>query len=314
MGSLSPSMRLDKLADMFIDAKESTRSDGTLSVYRSVIDKHIKPDLGRITILEATPERLQAYIKAKSADHGYAAAKSIRTVLSGMLGMAVRSGAIQHNPVKEVEGIKTPSEVGSNAIPLDKVPAFLDAVAHCDYLVQRDEVDLIRFMLGTGFRAGEACGLCWDMVNFKEGKVTVERISKTVRGRGTILQPHPKTEKSRRTISVPSFVLELLRRRQETVRPTEQGLVFPSVTGGVIEVSTFGRHLRKVRESLGYPELTSHSFRKTVASMLHDAGMSSKDIADYLGHSDAEITEQVYIQRNLKSDNAAALIDAAYEW
>lgn len=313
LGAFTPDMKMSELADRFLAEKGTSKSVGTMTVYASVVGKHIKPSFARLTVGEAnSPERLQAYLNQVQNDYGSGAAKSVRTVLSGMFGMAVRNGAIAHNPVRELEGIRKRGKIGSDPIPLEDVPTFLDAVANCEFLRERDEVDLIRFLLGVGFRAGEACGLCWDMVDFDEGKITVERISKRHPGKGMFLQDHPKTEKSRRTISAPTFVMDMLRRRHATVVSTPQGLVFPTPDGEILDVNLFDRHLRRVRDGLGYPDITSHSFRKTVATMLADAGMSSMDIADYLGHSKSEITERVYIQRNLKSGEAAALIDAAY--
>ncbi|WP_207760095.1 tyrosine-type recombinase/integrase [Bifidobacterium scaligerum] len=304
---------MTNLADRYLAEKRELRSVGTLTVYESVVEKHIKPEFKNLTIGEAdSPERLQAYVRRVQKKHGAGAAKSVRTVLSGMFGMAVRNGAIPRNPVRELEGIRKKGKVGSDAIPLEDVPSFLDAVEGCTFLRERDEVDLLRFLLGVGFRAGEALGLCWDMVDFQNGKISVERISKRQPGKGMFLQDHPKTEKSRRTISAPLFIMDMLKRRRSTVIATPQGLVFPTPDGAIMDVNLLDRHLRKVRKGLGFSYITSHSFRKTVATMLADAGMSSMDIADYLGHSKAEITERVYIQRNRKSSEAAALIDAAY--
>ena len=316
LGSLTKNMQMSDLAERYLAEKKSSRTIGTASVYESVIKKHIIPTFANMTIGEAnSPERLQTYIRMVQNTNGDGAAKTVRTVLSGMFGMAVRNGAIDRNPVRELEGIRKRGKVGSDAIPLKKIPTFLSAVEHCEFLRTRDEVDIIRFLLGVGFRAGEACGLCWDMVDFKHGKITVERIAKRNPGKGMFLQDHPKTEKSRRTITAPHFVMDLLKRRHGTVAPTEQGLVFPTPDGGILDVNLLDRHLRKVRSELGLPgvAITSHSFRKTVATMLHDAGMSSKDIADYLGHSKSEITEQIYIERDQKSDEAAARLDAAYD-
>lgn len=71
------------------------------------------------------------------------------------------------------------------------------------------------------------------------------------------------------------------------------------------------RHLRKVRGQLGCDGLriTSHSFRKTCASILHVQGVSDLDVADYLGQSDVATTQKVYIARNQRSADAARLLD-----
>ena len=91
----------------------------------------------------------------------------------------------------------------------------------------------------------------------------------------------------------------------------EHNLVFPTPTGGIREVSLFGRHLRRERHLFGLENLhiTGHSFRKTCASILHMQGLSDLDVADYLGQSDVPTTQQIYISRNQKSADAARMLD-----
>lgn len=55
------------------------------------------------------------------------------------------------------------------------------------------------------------------------------------------------------------------------------------------------REIRESRDDLGYPELSTHSFRKTVATILDRAGLSATEIADYLGHEDPSLTMGTYM-------------------
>jgi integrase len=41
--------------------------------------------------------------------------------------------------------------------------------------------------------------------------------------------------------------------------------------------------------------ITSHSFRKTTATILDDAGQSARQIADQLGHARPSLTQDVYM-------------------
>ena len=49
--------------------------------------------------------------------------------------------------------------------------------------------------------------------------------------------------------------------------------------------NNFGKQWRTVRDELGVPEVTTHSFRKTVATLIDDEGLSARIGADHLGHS-----------------------------
>jgi integrase len=55
--------------------------------------------------------------------------------------------------------------------------------------------------------------------------------------------------------------------------------------------------------------VTTHSFRKTVATALDRADLSARDIADYLGHENPSITQDVYMAKNTGGDRAALALE-----
>jgi transcriptional regulator with XRE-family HTH domain len=59
--------------------------------------------------------------------------------------------------------------------------------------------------------------------------------------------------------------------------------------------------------------ITSRSFRKTVATILDEAGQSGRQVADQLGHARASMTQDHYIGRKVLNPGAAAALDAALE-
>ncbi len=65
----------------------------------------------------------------------------------------------------------------------------------------------------------------------------------------------------------------------------EQTVIFPSTAGTLRDPNNFGKEWRTVREELGVPVITTHSFRKTVATLIDDDGLSARIGADHLGHS-----------------------------
>jgi hypothetical protein len=52
-------------------------------------------------------------------------------------------------------------------------------------------------------------------------------------------------------------------------------------------------HERPVREELGFPGVTTHSFRKSVATLIDDRGLSARVGADQLGHARPSTTQDV---------------------
>jgi integrase len=72
-------------------------------------------------------------------------------------------------------------------------------------------------------------------------------------------------------------------------------------------------HLARPRRvpALGFPDVTSHSFRKSVATMIDDAGLSARIGADQLGHAKVSMTQDKYMRRGKIHAVVADLLDRA---
>lgn len=304
-GTISPSLRLGELADKYLEEKRERRTIGTVQTYIVAVRTHIKPELGELSIREATPERLGLFISKIVREHGHGAAKNCRSVLSGMMSMAVNNGALTHNPVAEIERIEKKGKPGTAPIHVEELPSFIDAIENDEVMVGRGYTELYKYIAGTGWRMGEACGLKWSAVNFDTNEVTMCRIAKYINGVGARIQEFGKTHTSTRTIKAPSAVMNMLRERRKREPENSYDLVFPSSRGGVLDPNNAERALRQRRDVMGFPGVTSHSLRKCVATILDKQGLSARAIADYLGHSNPSMTQDVYMQRNLDSTTAA---------
>ncbi len=67
---------------------------------------------------------------------------------------------------------------------------------------------------------------------------------------------------------------------------------------------------RRVRCAEGpWSWVTSHTFRKTVATRLEEAGLTPREVADQLRHANPSMTLDVYFGRHVVSARAAELLD-----
>lgn len=57
--------------------------------------------------------------------------------------------------------------------------------------------------------------------------------------------------------------------------------------------------------------MTSHSFCKTVATLIDDAGLSARIGADHLGHAKVSMTQDRYMSRGRVHNQVADLLDCA---
>src|SRR5947207_2503543 len=90
------------------------------------------------------------------------------------------------------------------------------------------------------------------------------------------------------------------------------GPVFPNTRGGWRDPRNTSRALRDARGSEGFRWVTFHTFRKTHATILEDAGTSARIIADQMGHSKPSMTQDVYMGRGTVHPEAADALDAAH--
>ncbi|RMB62323.1 hypothetical protein EAX62_07145 [Tessaracoccus antarcticus] len=78
--------------------------------------------------------------------------------------------------------------------------------------------------------------------------------------------------------------MKVLRRRMADPEPNTDVALFPSPLGRLRNVSDTTGELRRILDDLGFDWVSSHTFRKTVATRLDDAGFSARVIVDHLGH------------------------------
>lgn len=73
------------------------------------------------------------------------------------------------------------------------------------------------------------------------------------------------------------------------------------------------RGLRRARGTQGFAGVTSHVFRKTAATILDEAGLSARMVADQLGHLRPSLTQDVYLGRKAIGREAADALEIAFD-
>lgn len=162
--------------------------------------------------------------------------------------------------------------------------------------------------LATGMRRGELLALKWPDINFSAGTLQVRRIlthmPAKLNGKGGYVEAEPKTEKSRRSISLASFALEHL--KQHRVRQLEEklkagpvwkdnDLVFSSTLGGHLHTSRIlFTQFKQLLKKAGLPDIRFHDLRHSSATMLLSLGVHPKVVQEILGHSQISMTMDIY--------------------
>lgn len=171
--------------------------------------------------------------------------------------------------------------------------------------VWQDLPDLVRAMLATGGRIGEVLALSGEDTDPTERTVALDHHLVPVAGEGITRVPGRKGGKPGLLLRVPSWSVPMWRRRKLA---SGGGPVFPSWRGTWLHPDNV---ISRLAEGLAETELewvTSHVFRKTVNTVLDEAGLPVTAQADQLGNTPA-IVEQHYRARRVANEATAAALE-----
>lgn len=255
---------VEQYLKQWLEAVADSVSASALHAYRNYVERHIIPELGEIRLSELRAQHVEK-AKARWASTTIGRRKekkapiSARTVhhifstLRTALYRAKRQQMIAVNPCELVD----PPRVEQ------KEMRSLDA-AGAAALLRACESSLIGPAIvtaqGTGLRRGELLALRWGDVDLDRGVLTVRRAIDRTDGISRF--KGPKTSRSRRTISLPGFVVDRLRRHRVKQaqwlwangfgRPDGETLVFER--GGEPWVpNTFGTVFMRTLRDAGIP-------------------------------------------------------------
>ncbi len=302
--NLTRESTIHELAQHWLLEFEATdAAAGTKAAYHDALRLHILPAMQKVRLWEATVPYLDRFIKATRKSSGDAAAKRAKVVLSHMLGLATRHGAIAANPVRDVASVKSKKGVVAT-IGLEEVRLLRDRLAEWDageyvngHPRYSDLADPVDVFLGTGLRTGELFALRKKENIDLAATPPQLKVSGTVvfaTGEGYRIQEHPKTSASRRSLSLPPFAVEVLERR---LAAGGSDLVFPSNTLTLRSPANFRRQWRDFRSAHNYPDwMTPKTFRKAVATLVANE-ISIERARDQLGHASVSVTEDHYSER-----------------
>ena len=199
---------------------------------------------------------------------------------------------------------------GGHADADEQLRGLLPGLRASDYCREHDLADPFTILIATGLRRGELLALRWSDYDEAAGTLTVSGKVVRVTGKGLLRDDDTKSAAGRRTVALPKFAIEALAARRRLPYLGEHPtIMFPSTAGTWRDPNNFGRDWRRVREQLGLPEVTTHSFRKSVATLIDDRGLSARIGADQLGHARPSMTQDVYMARGKVHTQVADALD-----
>lgn len=244
----------------------SERSESTKYLYRNLSRLHIEPaPFGMIGLDQLYPADIEAFFGITLRDRGLSESsrRTVYSILRMMLDGAKRDGKIATNPMLEID---RPSAK-------HKEKDYLTA-SEAKRLLKASEASwnhsLLRFLLGTGVRSGEATATKWSDIDLERGLYSV---------------PGTKTASSKATIALSPALVAMLEIHKgviedyaeqhrgdvivingvERPRWTDSDLVFPSPDGLPVDGRSLRHMISKTAKDVGITKhVNVHTMRSTL--------------------------------------------------
>jgi integrase len=311
---------LSKFLVDWIETVRMTVRPRTYESYELHVRHHIIPELGNIRLSTLRSDHIRVLLKHK-LDEGLSpqTVVHIRTVLNTALRQAIGDRLLAWNPITSVKRPKVRRRHYS-PFTADQARSFLLASENT-----RLEA-AFAIGLSLGLRRGEILGLRWQDVDLDaltlRVEQTVQRVRAKVAGVAGFVAAEPKTERSRRTLILPSMLVPLLRRHR--ARQAQEhlvaggkwndqlgGLLFTTPLGRPIEPKDIQSEFKAVLAAAKLPDMRLHDLRHAAATFLIAQGLPLRLVMEVLGHSTISLTANTYghIERGMMAD-AASKMDA----
>lgn len=258
----------------------------TLRGHWSLINNHIKPELGRIRLADLRPDHVQRFYTLKLKE-GLARSyvKYAHAIIRKALNQALKWGLVARNvaTLTEIPSAKRKPPTIWNAYQVQK---FLAEVREHQWY------PIYVLAIYTGMRQGEILGVHREDVDLAKGMIHVKHALQYIPGEGLSIT-EPKTDRGKRPVSLPATALAALKEHMALQEENRQ-LIFATRTGKPISARNVVRHFKLTVEELGLPNIRFHDLRHTHASLLLAAGVHPKVVQERLGHSQISLTLDTY--------------------
>ncbi|MGO1385797.1 MAG: tyrosine-type recombinase/integrase, partial [Arachnia sp.] len=241
--------------------------------------------LGAVVLTELTAARVREWYatldpsKPTARAHRYAL---LRTILNS----AVRDELLEANPCRIERAAKAKAVKPIRPASSDELHTITEAMP--------ERYRLMVLLAGwCAVRFGELTELRRRDVDTRTGTIRVRRGVTWVKdddGIARAVVGLPKTDAGIRDVSVPPPLVPLIVAHMEAhALPGPDGLMFPNTDGHHMHHGSLYKVYRPARAAAGRPDLRWHDLRHTGATLAAQAGATTRELMDRLGHSTAAV-------------------------
>jgi len=281
--------------------------------YKKIVELHVVPALGHLRLHALNPQQVQSMLSGLQLKKlAPRTVRGVRAVLRAALGDAVRWGLVGRNAAALAHVPRVP-RAELNVLSPEAAKTFVETLAG-----DRLEAFFV-VLIATGLRLGEALGLRWSDVDLQNGTLRVHQALQRVNGQLKFVEP--KSDRSRRSVMLPAFAIEALKRHASCQKRerllagsnwVDSGLVFTSTIGTSLDERNVRRTFKFLLQDAALPLMRLHDLRHTTATLLLSQGVHPRIVMETLGHSQISLTMDTYTHAlpSLQAEAAKRMDDA----
>lgn len=280
----SPEMAFGHLVELYMEDCKSRLKPTTYENKEYVIKLKVLPyfeNLPLNKIEPATVRKWQNELISNERNYSPTYLKTVNNQLSAIFNYAMKYYKLPSNPARIAGSMGKKNAEDMKFWTIDEFKEFIKHSDNPTYTV------IYEILFWTGMRIGECLALTLNDFNFEENTVSINKNYARHQKKDIILLP--KTPKSKRTITIPQYLCDLIQdyvSKLYDYESTER--LFP------ITRSTMNGHLVRIVKKANVKRIRVHDLRHSHASLLIEMGVSPLLISERLGHENVETTLQTY--------------------
>ena len=259
-------------------------SPTTYESYKRNIDKYIIPQLGNVKLSNLLPLQLQSFYNSLTTTLSNTSIVYIHRILHSALNQAMKWDLVVRNVANNVEPPKK-DKYKATILDSKQLSKLIEAIKDTYIYIP------VMIAISTGMRRGEVLGLMWENIDLENATLKVVQAVYPTKN-GLVVLP-PKTNTSIRKISLPPTLIDILRKYQNRNGHLSK-YVCTLEDGTLISPSSLNHKFKQVLQDNNLPSIRFHDLRHSHASLLLSQGVQAKVISERLGHSNINITMDLY--------------------
>ena len=290
----------------------------TQETYRQYLELYIYRYMGNMILTDINVKTIQDFYNwlAEGSKHGMKNDINAGTItrvgglLTRIFSIAEALDYIKDTPMKKAllknAGTKAKHHKALTLSDITKVRKGIPK------LTEEQERLFMALLAYTGMRPEEILGLRWEEVFITDGYANMVRTVTYPTKTTPEVKEEGKTANSIRSIILVPAVVNIL----QNATQKEGYVIHGKDADAPCPRTTYVKLYKKAFSELGIEEYTPYDFRSNFATECIENGMTSKQVADLMGHADTRMVERVYAtKRNegiLKNKESLTSITAEY--